>query len=214
MTLPYLTASVDPIDAVVESLDVRKLSGCRVSIEMRKAVIVVAGHVDLITFRADATRATLLSLLGLLDRPSRGTVRFLGEEVNDAAERRLTELRGRFIGFVFQDFRLVPHLDALSIVRDTTGNEVLLDAVEEVRKTVREGEGIARPMGESGVFDDLVVNMVDVGEATGELDRMLLKFVEGEPVRLKKDKENWHSYSVKPTNSFAFAASALIAAPG
>lgn len=69
----------------------------------------------------------------------------------------------------------VPHLDALSIVRDTTGNAVLVEGVEHIRKTVREGEGIARPMGESGVFDDLVVNMVDVGEATGELDGMLLK---------------------------------------
>ncbi|MEO6710003.1 MAG: type II secretion system F family protein, partial [Planctomycetota bacterium] len=69
----------------------------------------------------------------------------------------------------------VPHLDALAIVRDTTSNDVIADAVESVRRTVREGEGIARPMGETGMFDDLVVNMVDVGEATGELDRMLLK---------------------------------------
>jgi type IV pilus assembly protein PilC len=69
----------------------------------------------------------------------------------------------------------VPHLDALAIVRDTATNDVLAAGVEDIRKTVREGEGIARPMGESGVFDDLVVNMVDVGEATGELDRMLLR---------------------------------------
>jgi type IV pilus assembly protein PilC len=69
----------------------------------------------------------------------------------------------------------VPHLDALSIVRDTTSNAALIEGVENIRRTVREGEGIARPMGESGVFDDLVVNMVDVGEATGELDRMLLQ---------------------------------------
>ena len=69
----------------------------------------------------------------------------------------------------------VPHLDALAIVRDTTSNDVVAGAVESVRRTVREGEGIARPMGETGMFDDLVVNMVDVGEATGELDRMLLK---------------------------------------
>ncbi len=69
----------------------------------------------------------------------------------------------------------VPHLDALSIVRDTTSNAVLIEGVEHIRRTVREGEGIARPMGESRVFDDLVVNMVDVGEATGELDGMLLK---------------------------------------
>ncbi|MEZ6013684.1 MAG: type II secretion system F family protein [Planctomycetota bacterium] len=72
----------------------------------------------------------------------------------------------------------VPHLDALGIVRDTTGNEVLRDAVEDIRRTVREGEGIARPMGETGVFDDIVVNMVDVGEETGELDNMLLKVAE------------------------------------
>jgi type IV pilus assembly protein PilC len=69
----------------------------------------------------------------------------------------------------------VPHLDALGIVRDATSNEVLLEGVESIRKTVREGEGIARPMGETGLFDDLVTNMVDVGEATGELDKMLLK---------------------------------------
>lgn len=69
----------------------------------------------------------------------------------------------------------VPHLEALSIVRDATGNAVVQDAVESIRRTVREGEGIARPMGETGIFDDLVVNMVDVGEETGELDRMLLK---------------------------------------
>jgi type IV pilus assembly protein PilC len=40
---------------------------------------------------------------------------------------------------------------------------------------VREGEGLARPLGATGIFDDLVVNMVDVGEQTGELDRMLLR---------------------------------------
>jgi type IV pilus assembly protein PilC len=69
----------------------------------------------------------------------------------------------------------VPHIDALAIVRDAASNEVLMEGVESIRKTVREGEGIARPMGETGLFDDLVTNMVDVGEATGELDKMLIK---------------------------------------
>jgi type IV pilus assembly protein PilC len=69
----------------------------------------------------------------------------------------------------------VPHLDALAIVRDTTRNEVLWEDVEHIRRTVREGESIARPMADSRVFDDLVTNMVEVGEQTGELDRMLLK---------------------------------------
>ena len=80
----------------------------------------------------------------------------------------------------------VPHLDALAIVRDTTSNAVLVGGVEDIRRTVREGEGIARPMGESGVFDDLVVNMVDVGEATGELDRMLLKVADAYEVAVDR----------------------------
>ena len=80
----------------------------------------------------------------------------------------------------------VPHLDALEIVRDTSGNEVLVEGVENIRRTVREGEGIARPMGESGVFDDLVVNMVDVGEATGELDRMLLRVADAYEVTVDR----------------------------
>ncbi len=80
----------------------------------------------------------------------------------------------------------VPHLDALGIVRDATSNEVLLEGVESIRKTVREGEGISRPMGETGLFDDLVTNMVDVGEATGELDKMLIKVADSYELALER----------------------------
>ena len=80
----------------------------------------------------------------------------------------------------------VPHLDGLSIVRDTTGNDVLADAIEDIRRVVREGDGLARPMGETGLFDDLVVNMVDVGEETGELDRMLLKVADAYEVQVDR----------------------------
>jgi len=71
-------------------------------------------------------------------------------------------------------------------VRDSTGNDVLREAIEDVRRTVREGEGLARPMGESGLFDDLVVNMVDVGEETGELDRMLMKVADAYEVQVDR----------------------------
>jgi type IV pilus assembly protein PilC len=80
----------------------------------------------------------------------------------------------------------VPHLDALGIVRDATRNEVLAKAIDDIRKTVREGEGIARPMGETQLFDDLVVNMVDVGEATGELDKMLLKVADAYEIQVDR----------------------------
>jgi type IV pilus assembly protein PilC len=69
----------------------------------------------------------------------------------------------------------VPILEALNIVRDSIGNVVLRDAVTRVHDAIREGENIAQPLGESGIFDDIVVNMIDVGEETGELDKMLLK---------------------------------------
>lgn len=69
----------------------------------------------------------------------------------------------------------VPILEALNIVRGAIPNVVVQNAIDKVRDSIREGEGIAAPLGASGVFDDIVVNMVDVGEETGELDKMLIK---------------------------------------
>ncbi|MCK5594674.1 type II secretion system F family protein, partial [bacterium] len=69
----------------------------------------------------------------------------------------------------------VPILQALTIVRDTSGNEVIAQAMVSVRDSIREGESIAVPLQESGIFPPLVINMVDVGEETGALDKMLLK---------------------------------------
>jgi type IV pilus assembly protein PilC len=69
----------------------------------------------------------------------------------------------------------VPHLEALDILHASTNNVHMKGAVADVQGSIREGAGFAVPMGESGMFDDIVVNMVDVGEQTGELDRMLAK---------------------------------------
>jgi type IV pilus assembly protein PilC len=69
----------------------------------------------------------------------------------------------------------VPILEALTIIKGATGNAVVANAVGEVHNSIREGDTIAEPLRHSGVFDDIVVNMIDVGEETGELDRMLIK---------------------------------------
>lgn len=69
----------------------------------------------------------------------------------------------------------VPILNALSIIKNATGNAVVARAVENVHSSIREGDTIAEPLRHSGVFDDLVVNMIQVGEETGELDKMLMK---------------------------------------
>jgi type IV pilus assembly protein PilC len=69
----------------------------------------------------------------------------------------------------------VPILEALAIVKNATGNEVVSNAIATVHDSIREGESIAEPLAACGVFDDIVINMIDVGEETGELDKMLLK---------------------------------------
>jgi type IV pilus assembly protein PilC len=69
----------------------------------------------------------------------------------------------------------VPILSALSIIKNATGNTVVAGAIGGVHDSIREGDTIAEPLRHSGVFDDMVVNMIQVGEETGELDRMLIK---------------------------------------
>ncbi len=72
----------------------------------------------------------------------------------------------------------VPILEALSIVRDTTTNAVFERMYQRVYESIREGETIAQPLKESKVVDAMVVNMVDVGEETGDLDTMLYKIAD------------------------------------
>jgi type IV pilus assembly protein PilC len=69
----------------------------------------------------------------------------------------------------------VPILEALDICQHTAGNSVMEEALQKVRDSISEGGTIAEPLGESGIFDDIVVNMIDVGEETGELDKMLIR---------------------------------------
>lgn len=69
----------------------------------------------------------------------------------------------------------VPILEALSIARDTAGNAVFMKAFDHIHQSIREGESMAVPLKETRIVDDLVVNMVDVGEETGALDNMLYK---------------------------------------
>jgi type IV pilus assembly protein PilC len=72
----------------------------------------------------------------------------------------------------------VPILEALNICRGSIGNIHLQNALKKVHDAIKEGETMAEPLGKSGIFDDMVVNMIDVGEETGELDKMLIRIAD------------------------------------
>jgi type IV pilus assembly protein PilC len=69
----------------------------------------------------------------------------------------------------------VPILEALNITRETAGNEVYASMLGKVHHAIRQGDTFANPLRQSKTVDSIVVNMVDVGEETGDMDKMLEK---------------------------------------
>jgi type IV pilus assembly protein PilC len=93
----------------------------------------------------------------------------MGQIVSKSGIARFTRTLGTLISAG------VPILEALTITRETTGNEVYGGMLRKVHDSIREGDSFANPLRASKCVDSIVVNMVDVGEETGELDKMLYK---------------------------------------
>jgi type IV pilus assembly protein PilC len=72
----------------------------------------------------------------------------------------------------------VPILEALTVVGKTAGNRVIEQAVFRVADSISEGRSIAEPLEETGIFPNMVVQMISVGESTGALDAMLSKIAD------------------------------------
>ncbi len=66
-------------------------------------------------------------------------------------------------------------LPALSVARDSMDNRVLVAKLETVAQSLQDGDGLAGPLASSGVFPEFAVQMIQVGEETGQLDEMLLR---------------------------------------
>ncbi len=96
----------------------------------------------------------------------------LGSILGKTAIARFTRTLGTLISAG------VPILDAINITKETCGNEVYARALGKVHDAIREGESIADPLRATKVCDAIVVNMVDVGEETGDLDKMLMKIAD------------------------------------
>jgi type IV pilus assembly protein PilC len=99
-------------------------------------------------------------------------VPLIGPVVSKVAISRFTRTLGTLVSSG------VPILQALTIVKETSGNVIVANAVGAVHDSVKEGETITAPLEASGVFPPMVVSMVDVGEQTGALPEMLLKIAD------------------------------------
>lgn len=69
----------------------------------------------------------------------------------------------------------VPILNSLDIVRDTAGNQVIANAIESAKKEVQQGGMISLALQKENVFPPLAIQMISVGEETGEVDAMMMK---------------------------------------
>ncbi|MBW1925626.1 MAG: type II secretion system F family protein [Deltaproteobacteria bacterium] len=72
----------------------------------------------------------------------------------------------------------VPILETLNVAAGTAGNKIVEEAINNVHSSISEGRTIAQPLGESGIFPAMVVQMISVGETTGALDQMLNKIAD------------------------------------
>lgn len=75
-------------------------------------------------------------------------------------------------------------LRAMDIVKNVMENTLLIEAIENTKNSVREGESIAEPLKRSGHFPPLVTHMISIGEKTGELETMLIRVADSYDVQV------------------------------
>ena len=96
----------------------------------------------------------------------------LGNVILKSAVARFTRTLGTLIGSG------VPILQGLEITSRTAGNKVIQEAITATAQSISQGDTIAAPLKESGVFPAMVVQMIGIGEQTGALDEMLSKIAD------------------------------------
>jgi putative ABC transport system ATP-binding protein len=100
--------------ALLELTDVSRIYGEQVQVYALREVSLQINAGDLLAIigPSGSGKSTMLGLLGVLDRPSEGTVVVGGQDTADLDDAARSRLRGDSIGFVFQQFHLIPHLTA------------------------------------------------------------------------------------------------------
>jgi type IV pilus assembly protein PilC len=95
-----------------------------------------------------------------------------GDLIRKVAVARFTRTLGTMISSG------VPILDGLEVVAKTAGNRTIEDAIYYTRTKISEGKTITQPLMETGIFPNMVVQMIGIGEATGAMDQMLNKIAD------------------------------------
>ena len=109
----------DGADGVILSLEgVSRIYGEEVQVSALDGVSmeIRAGEFVSIVGPSGSGKSTMLGLLGILDLPTHGVIRVRGVDVSELSDAERSSLRGDAIGFVFQQFHLIPHLTALGNV--------------------------------------------------------------------------------------------------
>ncbi len=167
--LPFLTQFViDVSSGVMGAVGVER-RGSDISFNPQQLfidIVAVAGLVGLFIFMSKNRVGHRILDFGKLYIP------IIGPVIRKSIVTRFCRTLGTLIA------SNVSLLDALRICRGAMGNVILAEAIDRVHDSIREGESIADPLRACGLFDEIVVNMVAVGEETGELDKMLLKIAD------------------------------------
>ena len=87
----------------------------------------------------------------------------------------------------------VPMLTSMEIVQNVAKNTVLKEAIKKTKSNIREGESIARPLEESGQFPPMTIQMIKIGEKTGELENMLFKISDTYDFQVKTEIDTFTS---------------------
>jgi putative ABC transport system ATP-binding protein len=112
--LPMESAAIAVATAVSARALTRRYGSGESAVDALRGVSleVPAGQFTAVMGPSGSGKSTFMHLLAGLDRPTSGSVRIGDEEISDMADRRLTKLRRKHIGFVFQSFNLLPTLTA------------------------------------------------------------------------------------------------------
>lgn len=135
--------SSDPREPFLELTEVSRVYGDEVKVFALREVSlrIMPGDFMAIVGPSGSGKSTMLGLLGCLDLPTSGSIKIAGEEITTLDDPSRTRLRGRTIGFVFQQFHLIAHLSALGNVetallyrglKPAERREKAMDALERV----------------------------------------------------------------------------------